>query len=197
MKTNTVCRDVPCDQVVAERPRYYARQLITPDDLTLEQEYFRSKLRMHNRMLHGWGVVCGALVCLVPKAASSKNGNGTSKNGSDTTTDAETFEPWKVMVKPGYILGPYGDEINIDCTRVVDLRSRGVAGVTGEPCAEASDPWCSDVFESRDADKLYIAVRYKEVQTRPVRELSDAELTTLLTEAKAALINAPAEPSRH
>ena len=176
MKTNTVCRDVPCDQGVAERPRYYARQLITPDDLTLEQEYFRSKLRMHNRMLHGWGVVCGALVCFVPKATSSKNGNGASKNGSEankngsaTTTNGEEFEPWKVRVKPGYILGPYGDEINIDCTRVVDLRSRGVTGVTGEPCAEASDPWCSDVFECREGDKLYIAVRYKEVPTRPVR----------------------------
>jgi len=53
MKTNTVCRTVPCDQSVTERPRYYARQLITSDDLTLEQEYFRSKLRTHNRMMHG------------------------------------------------------------------------------------------------------------------------------------------------
>jgi hypothetical protein len=167
MKSDTICRDVPCDAGVAERPRYYARQLITPDDMTLEQEYFRSKLRTHNRMLHGWGVVCGALVCLVPKAGKSEN--GPEKNGNGQAQTGEEFEPWKVMVKPGYILGPYGDEINIDCTRVVDLRTNGVTGATGEQCVEASDPWCSEVFEQRQSDRLYIAVRYKEIATRPVR----------------------------
>ena len=62
MKTETSYRDTPCDHIIAERPRYYGRQLITADDLTLEQDYFRDKLRRHNRLLHGWGVVCGAQV---------------------------------------------------------------------------------------------------------------------------------------
>ena len=154
MKTNTVCADMVCDRGVAELPRYYPRQLITSDDLTLEQEYFRNKLRMHNRMLHGWGVVCGAQVCMVPRA----NGNG---NGE--------FEPWKVYVKPGYILGPCGDEIVIDCARIVDLRTSGVTGVTGEPCVDAVDPWCVEVFEREGPDTLYLAVRYKQEATRPVR----------------------------
>ena len=52
----------PCANSIAELPRYYPRQLITPADLTLEQDYFRDRLRRHNRLLHGWGVVCGALV---------------------------------------------------------------------------------------------------------------------------------------
>jgi hypothetical protein len=154
MKTETTCADMSCDRGVAERPRYYARQLITSDDLTLEQEYFRNKLRMHNRMLHGWGVVCGAQVCLVPKT----NGNG---NGQ--------FEPWLVYVKPGYILSPCGDEISIDCGRVVDLRKSGVTGITGEPCVDAVDPWCVEVFEREGPDTLYLAVRYKQIATRPVR----------------------------
>ena len=153
MKTDTLCRDLPCDHLVAERPRYYARQIITQDDLTLEQDYFRSKLRTHNRYLHGWGVVCGAKVCLVPRA---------EKNGSD-------YELWKVVVKPGYILGPYGDEINIDCKRVVDLRTGGVTGVTGEPCVEEIDPWCVEAPTKRENTWLYVAVRYKEVPARPVR----------------------------
>jgi hypothetical protein len=152
MKTNTVCADVVCDRGVAELPRYYPRQLITSDDLTLEQEYFRNKLRLHNRMLHGWGVVCGAQVCMVPKA---------DNNGE--------FEPWKVYVKPGYILGPCGDEIVIDCARVVDLRTSGVTGVTGEPCVETVDPWCVEVFEREGPDTLFVAVRYKQEATRPVR----------------------------
>ncbi|MFY9608530.1 MAG: hypothetical protein WAU45_07935 [Blastocatellia bacterium] len=152
MKTDTLCLHTPCDTGIAERPRYFAGQLITREDLTLEQDYFRSKLRLHNRLLHGWGVVCGARVCLVPKT-----GNGNSA------------EPWKVAIKPGYILGPYGDEINIDCTRVFDLRTRCITGVTGEPCVEAADPWCSEVIEQPESGVLYVAVRYKETPTRPVR----------------------------
>ena len=154
MKTNTGCVDMVCDRGVAELPRFFPRQLITSDDLTLEQEYFRNKLRMHNRMLHGWGVVCGAQVCMVPRA----NGNG---NGE--------FEPWKVYVKPGYILGPCGDEIVIDCARIVDLRTSGVTGISGEPCVDAVDPWCVEVFEREGPDTLYVAVRYRQEATRPVR----------------------------
>lgn len=153
MKTATVCREIPCDQSVAERPRYYAGKVITHYDLSLEQDYFRSKLRRHNRMLHGWGVVCGALVCKLPKSKE----NGTK------------FEPWKVVVKPGCLLGPYGDEIIIDCIRTVDLRTQGVVGITGEPCVDAVDPWCSQVVQEPSGGKLYIAVRYKEVPARPVR----------------------------
>lgn len=155
MKTETMCREATCGPSVGERPRYYARQLITSDDLTLEQEYFRNKLRLHNRMLHGWGVVCGAQVCLVPKA----NGNGNGR-----------FEPWMVVVKPGYALDPCGNEIHIDCARMVDLRKReGVSGVTGEPCVEAIDPWCVEVFDEQAGDDLYVAIRYKQYATRPVR----------------------------
>ncbi len=146
---------MPCEDGLAERPRYFARQLITPDDMTLEQEYFRNKMRRHNRLLHGWGVVCGALVCPVLK------NNGTSAG-----------VPWKVVVQPGYILGPYGDEIIIDCNVCFDLRTRCVTGVTGEDCGGGSvDPWCSDVYvEPKTKDgKLYVAVRYKQVLSRPVR----------------------------
>jgi len=154
MKIETMCREATCGPSIGERPRYYARQLITSDDLTLEQDYFRNRLRLHNRMLHGWGVVCGAQVCLLPK----NNGN------------EKRFEPWMVVVKPGYALDPCGNEINIDCTRTIDLRQRGgVSGVTGEPCVEAVDPWCVEVFEEQPGDDLYVAVRYKQYATRPVR----------------------------
>jgi hypothetical protein len=171
MKTDTMCADMACDRGAAERPRYYARQLITSDDLTLEQDYFRNKLRLHNRMLHGWGVVCGAQVCLVPKkngaGTGNSNGNG---NGNGTEKNVPTeFEPWQVYVTPGYILSPCGDEINIDCGRVVDLRKSGTSGVTGEPCVDAVDPWCVEVFDRDGSDVVFVAVRYKQYATRPVR----------------------------
>jgi hypothetical protein len=134
-----------------ERPRYFPRQLITPHEMTLEQTYFRDKLRRHNRLLHGWGVVCGAQVCVVPKAATS----GT--------------ELWKVRIKPGYLLGPYGDEIVIETERTVDLRTSGVVSRSGDPAGELVDPWCSSVLVKRLPDQVYVAVKYHEVLTRPVR----------------------------
>jgi hypothetical protein len=157
MKTSSSCCGgvaTSCDTNIAELPRYYPRQLITPDDLTLEQNYFRDRMRRHNRLLHGWGVVCGALVCPV-----------TSKDSNSVITVA----PWQVQVQRGYILGPYGDEIILDCPRTVDLRGRGVSGVTGDPCVDVPDPWCSQVTVPQNPGPLYIAVKYKQSMTRPVR----------------------------
>jgi hypothetical protein len=74
-----------------------------------------------------------------------------------------------VQVQTGYILGPYGDEIILDCPRKVDLRTCGVTGVTGDPCVEPVDPWCSQVFTPPTTSTLYIAVKYKQCMTRPVR----------------------------
>ena len=48
-----------------------------------EQEYFRQKLRRHNRFMHGWGVVCGLAVEPAPTRES----------------------PWRVRVTDGYALG--------------------------------------------------------------------------------------------
>jgi len=135
-------------------PRYYPRQLITPEDLTLEQDYFRDRMRRHNRLLHGWGVVCGALVC--PASATDTNG-------------VVSLTPWEVIVQPGYALGPYSDEIILDCTRTVDLRTTGVSGVTGEPCVDVPDPWCSQVTVPRTTGTLYIAIKYQRSMTRPVQ----------------------------
>src|SRR5579864_4392637 len=102
-----------CDHGTLERPRYFPRQLITPVELTLEQHYFRDKLRRHNRLLHGWGVACGAQVCLV------------------TDPITRDLKPWTVSVQPGYILGPYGDEILIDQAQVIDLRTSGAVSGDG------------------------------------------------------------------
>jgi hypothetical protein len=124
-----------------ERPRYFARQLVTPDDMTLEQDYFRARLRRHNRYLHGWGVVCGAEVVAATK-------------------------PWKVIVKAGYVLGPYGDEIFIETDQCVDVRKRCVTPETpdDEECIEAH-PAPADA----DTEDRWLAIRYVEKKTRLVK----------------------------
>ena len=42
-----------------KRNRFFSGKLLTAEDLALEQEYFREKLKRHNRYLHGFGVVFG------------------------------------------------------------------------------------------------------------------------------------------
>ena len=78
-----------------ERLRYFPRQLLTADDMRTEQDYFREKMRRHNLMLHGWGVVCGLQV--VPTG------------------------PLTVTVQAGYALGPFGDEIHVEKDEALDL----------------------------------------------------------------------------
>lgn len=127
-----------------ERTRFFARQLIGPDDLTQDQTYFREKSRRHNRLLHGWGIACGACVAA---------GTGACE----------------VVVEPGYVLGPYGDEIVIDSEVTVDVCKQDPTGAAFDPCGGV-DPWCSDVRTQRRPDQvMYLAVRYTECDTRPVR----------------------------
>jgi hypothetical protein len=138
-------------QRVTERPRYYARQLVTPTELNLEASYFLDRLRRHNRLLHGWGVICGALVCRV-----------VDKDG-----DAE---PWKVKIMPGAAIDQYGNEIEIPTERIVDLRSKGVAISGDDPAGELDDPWCHEVWTPpEEAGTIWVAVRYHQGKARPVR----------------------------
>ncbi len=144
MSTTTPCNCASSTSktiVANERPRYYARQLVTPDDMTLEQEYFREKMRRHNRFLHGWGVVCGAKVVA---ADSSKN-------------------PWKVIVQRGYLLSPCGDEIFIETDQCIDVRTPCTpAPPAPSDCQEAQPTPPPNATQ-------YVAVQYTECQTRLVR----------------------------
>jgi hypothetical protein len=127
-----------------ERTRFYARQLVTPEDLTQDQIYFREKFRRHNRMLHGWGVVCGACV----------------RRGKTAC---------EVIIEPGYILGPWGDEIVLTQDVKVDICKLGSREQIG--CCDPSplDPWCGEAKPDCPAGTLYLAIRYEECQAKPVR----------------------------
>jgi hypothetical protein len=126
-----------------ERPRYFACQLVTAADLTLDQDYFRAKLRRHNRLLHGWGVVCGAMV---------------KKGAKDN----------EIVVERGYVLGPYGDEIFIHTDVTVNIEE-ALAGTVFSSTGEETDPWCRDAHTEPPGDQglRYVAVRYVECQTDP------------------------------
>jgi hypothetical protein len=149
------CNDSSCtcsDPLGLERTRFFPRMLIGPDELTQDQTWIRDRFRRHNRMLHGWGIVCG---CDVTQA----------------TDAAGRPVPWKICVSQGDVLGPCGDEIVVDCPVNYDVRA-GTAGEAG-PCAPPADPWCVDVRADRSPRvTYYLAIRYHEYLTRPVRTLA-------------------------
>lgn len=48
--------------VLTTRLRWFTGRFITARDLTDEQDYHLDRHRLHNRLLHGWGAVCGLKV---------------------------------------------------------------------------------------------------------------------------------------
>src|SRR5438445_7319432 len=124
-----------------ERLRYFPRQLLTADDMRIEQEYFREKQRRHNRLLHGWGVVCGLEVLLDPQAGALA-----------------------VSVCPGYALGPFGDEIYVPEPVKLDLT------YCARPPADPCNPR-HPVPQPPERSTLFVMIRYAECPTRPMRTL--------------------------
>src|SRR5262245_42647038 len=68
------------------RPRFFAGQLLTDEDLRSLDQYILAKNKLHNRYLHGWGVACGLKV--VPHSC-----------------------PGWITIKSGYALDPCGNDI--------------------------------------------------------------------------------------
>jgi hypothetical protein len=54
-KAKHVCAEVP----EFERLNYFYGQMLSAADFRSEQSYLREKLKLHNRCLHGYGVICG------------------------------------------------------------------------------------------------------------------------------------------
>ncbi|MEO3872735.1 hypothetical protein ABGB18_28305 [Nonomuraea sp. B12E4] len=122
-----------------ERPRFFPRQLVTHTELNQAGDYALARLRRHNRMMHGWGVVHGALVC-------------------------PAGDPWQLRITPGYLLDPAGNELCVPKEQVVDLRSDGVTVMAGDPFGACGEP-----ARRGRPGKVWVALRYVEEPRRPVR----------------------------
>src|SRR5258708_34355210 len=79
-----------------DRTRFFAGQLLTEADLNNEQSYWLAKSRLHNRFLHGWGVVCGL-------------------QGSCTDCDG-----WGT-INPGYSIHPSGSDLIVGAGQPFNL----------------------------------------------------------------------------
>jgi len=75
-----------------KRLRYFTGQVLTAESFELEQEYFREKLKRHNRALHGFGIVSGLKVIV---------------------------EAGQIIVAPGLALDCQGNELVIGAAVIV------------------------------------------------------------------------------
>ena len=114
------CGTVPANLTATAfvRPRFFAGQLLTEDDLSALTAYTTAKDRLHNRYLFGAGVVCGLWVSCDPC------GGGT------------------VTVQPGYALDCCGNDLMLPCAATLDvnamirdLRAAQLGQDCGDPCA--------------------------------------------------------------
>ena len=86
------------DECPLERLNYFHGRLLSADDFTQEQAYFRARLRRRNRFLHGTGIVSGLQVSV-----------GKDNQGPHVT------------IQPGLAFDPRGEEIEVCAPHVVPV----------------------------------------------------------------------------
>ena len=133
-----------------DRTRFFAGQLLSEADLNNEQSYWLAKNRLHNRYLHGWGVVCGMqVVC-------------------------GECDGW-VTIKTGYAIDPCGNDIIVCADQPFNVLKAIQACCTPPkpadctPLRAAPPPTCEDVQQ-----KWCITIQYEEQPARPVTPLRQA-----------------------
>jgi hypothetical protein len=96
-----------CGAPLLERNRYFTGKFMTARDFQGEQDYIRSRQQLHNRMLHGWGIVAGLEIRPNP-----------SKECRSTT----------VVVKAGMALDCCGREVILPADLVYEVPRPAPAG---------------------------------------------------------------------
>ncbi len=125
-------------------------QLLTDEDLTRLDHYIVAKNRLHNRYLHGTGVVCGLeVVC----------------NPCDDT----------VTVRPGFAIGPCGEDIVVCRDTAVDVGDliQGFRRKRAQEC----DPYGGRPAQDCEAarQQWILAICYDEKPSRGITSLRQPE----------------------
>jgi hypothetical protein len=138
-----------CGSIVAERNRYFTGKYMTARDFQGEQQYFLSRHQLHNRLLHGWGIVCGLRVLHHP--------------------NRECAARW-VVVRAGIALDCCGRELVLLADTPFELPLLA-APPTAEAPAGAAAP-ANGPPPPRNADgALLLCLRYTEEQIEEVPAL--------------------------
>ncbi len=128
------------------RPRFFAGQLLTDETFNNLDRYIIEKNKLHNRYLHGWGVVCGLEVVCGPCN--------------------------QVTVRPGYALSPCGEDIivcngvAVDICELINKCKSKTPEWECEPFPTGINPDCRDQEED-----WILTVRYDERGSRGITAL--------------------------
>ncbi len=152
MTSSTGCCCSSCGGLEClDRTRFFAGQLLTDTDLNNEQQYLLAKNRLHNRYLHGWGVVCGLQV---------------------TCSDC----PGWVTINPGYAIDPCGNDIIVCQAQSFNVlqaiqacNTPSQTAVDCSPLRYRPMPNCTDAIQ-----EWCITVQYQEQATQMVTPLQQS-----------------------
>jgi len=132
------------------RPRFFAGQLLTDEDLQRLDHYITAKNKLHNRYLMGWGVACGLEVVCSPCDGG-------------------------VTVRPGYALSPCGEDVVVCnetpvdvCSLIQQCKKREPRNCQPQLSNAAGDP-CNNVTE-----KWILSIHYDEKTSRGVVPLKNS-----------------------
>ena len=128
-----------CEQDAFARNTWFDGKYVTAADLVAEQDYFLSKHRRHDRLLHGWGVVCGLRVRQHPNPACQTQ---------------------YVVVEPGSAVDCCGREVRIDQPTLFDFRAAFLAAWQAQNGKNAPP--------DAAAHRVEIVLRYAECPAEPV-----------------------------
>lgn len=126
------------------RPRFFPGQLLTEEDLNRLDAYLVGKNRLHNRYLHGDGVVCGLKVTCAPC------------NGG-------------VQVSAGYAINGCGDDLILPETALVDVCELADACRRKERRPDPCDPprnWTWPEEKPATEEDWVLGICFKERPTR-------------------------------
>ena len=140
-----VCTGLRC----LDRPNFFTGQLLTEAELNGEQAYVLAKNRLHNRYLHGWGVVCGLQV------------------------ECNECAGW-LTVRSGYAIDPCGNDVIVCDDQAFDLcgaieRCRAAQQRPPgdcDPLVPPNDPACDEAEQN-----WCVTLEYVETPARPLSTL--------------------------
>lgn len=129
---------INCSYNNFKRARYFHGMLMTDRDFREEQTYHNDKRKLLNKMLHGWGVVCGLEIKPIPNSRT-------------------------VVIKSGLALDCKGNEIYVSEEYPLNIEKILKSGSVPK-----GPGICITTEKGLTARKLYIIIRCKEIYTDQV-----------------------------
>src|SRR5215470_12791998 len=160
---NNPDRKSACDSMPdLARLRYFHGQMLIANDLQAEQDYFREKLKLHTRCLHGYGTVCGLKVVAVEpdSECDPQTQQQASQQQQAPQQPQQQRQPACVRIECGLALDCEGNELLVRQPLVVDL---------WHELTDAERKQIEDKLDQNHKATLYLSLCYCVQPIDPVR----------------------------